>query len=598
MAKYPVEHTDSDGTNDAVNYLLSGPAGLGQNFKGFSTYFPSDLTGNFRPPFTIAAPTSVAYANLYVPPIPLSTSEKLSGNTWKFNFATPMAPPFALGQGPFVNNVVTAIDTVVLDDPDAFTIDSGTKATSALPVTYTNVATTVLTGSGSGLVLTITVGDGVAAPYTTFNTGILATASGTGWASGDTVKVLGTALGGATPANDLYLTIDFVTSLYDGDYYNGPGVVECTTDYVILRTQSNFPDPGPGTGGTISLSSMGFDMSTDCNAKVTVSGGTDRVFISGQLNGALSYITSEPTDLTYRVRVNRLKGFITDDPTNPEYRFSQSVTIAEKTFNFTGLEPTTNQIALLEITSGTNHVPRTTFPRVYNVTPSATSGAGVNAEFAIEIRPNIAQSTTGLSSGGPYFTPGPAATYRDAPWNDHVVTNITGSGTEATVTVTSASPDFIAGQSIRLTDCSPYNGTYRLTSATSTTLKFDTTETGTFAPGANPTAQNAFFNVVITITNAGEGFEIGDTITISGADIGGAEGINDLVLTVTNVTTPASSVTQTAEVDAVFTAIIDEPDPGYYWYLIEVRFDSDPSDAEVTSARFGYRSFSAQVVKE
>lgn len=340
MAKYPVEHTDDDGIVDAVNYLLSGPAGLGQNFKGFSAYIDSDLTGNFRPPFSILAPTSVPYANLYVAPIALSGATRLDGYTWRFDFATTIAPPFVLGQGPLVQGVTTAVDTVVIDDPDAVTVTSGTKAASALPVNYTNVATTVLTGSGSGLVLTVQVGDGPAAPYTTFNTGVLATSSGTGFAVGDTVKVLGTALGGATPANDLVLTVAAVTNDYNGDYYSGPGVVECTTDYVVIRTSNSYPDPGPGTGGTISLSSMGFDISTDCNAKVTVYGGSDRVFISGQLTSDLTYDAGAGADLTYRVRVNRLKGAITSDPVNPEYRFSYDGTIAEKTFTFTGLTGT------------------------------------------------------------------------------------------------------------------------------------------------------------------------------------------------------------------------------------------------------------------
>jgi len=348
MAKYPVEISDAEGTNDAINYLLSGPSGLGQNFKGFSTYLPSDLTGNFRPPFSIAALTSPAYANLYVPPIPLSSSERLNGFTWKFTFVTPMAPPFALGQGPLISGVTTAVDTVPLDDVDATSVTSGTKAASALPVNYTNVATTVLTGSGSGLVLTVQVGDSVLPePYTNFNTGVTATASGTGFAVGDTVKVLGTALGGATPANDLVLTIDAVTNEYNGDYYNGPGVVECTTDYCIIRTNRSFPDPGPGTGGTISLSSMGFDISTDCNAKVTVSGGTDRVFISGQLASNISYdcFLEPSTDLTYTVSVNRLKGSITSDPVNPEYRFSYDGTIALKTFTFPALAAGTGTTA-------------------------------------------------------------------------------------------------------------------------------------------------------------------------------------------------------------------------------------------------------------
>ena len=38
--------------NDSVNYLLSGPGGLGQNFQGFSDYNQGQITGNERIPFT------------------------------------------------------------------------------------------------------------------------------------------------------------------------------------------------------------------------------------------------------------------------------------------------------------------------------------------------------------------------------------------------------------------------------------------------------------------------------------------------------------------------------------------------------------------
>ena len=71
-AKFPVELSDQEGIVDAVNYLLSGPAGLGQNFSGFSDFNPAWLTGNFRTPYTVTTP-----ANLYVAPISLSTAEML-----------------------------------------------------------------------------------------------------------------------------------------------------------------------------------------------------------------------------------------------------------------------------------------------------------------------------------------------------------------------------------------------------------------------------------------------------------------------------------------------------------------------------------------
>lgn len=103
MAKYPVEISDKEGTNDAINYLLAGPSGLGQNFAGFSSTADPEsdppvnilayLTGNYRPPFTQATP-----ALTYVAPIALSTAEYLDDRTIKYTFAAAEpTPPFALG---------------------------------------------------------------------------------------------------------------------------------------------------------------------------------------------------------------------------------------------------------------------------------------------------------------------------------------------------------------------------------------------------------------------------------------------------------------------------------------------------------------------
>ena len=48
------------------------------------------------------------------------------------------------------------------------------------------------------------------------------------------------------------------------------------------------------------------------------------------------------------------------------------------------------------------------------------------------------------------------------------------------------------------------------------------------------------------ITNAGNGYQVGDTITISGASLGGADGANDLTLTVTSLTPASYSVSQSS----------------------------------------------------
>ncbi len=98
---YTIEDINSEIALDGLNYLLSGPSGLGQDFNGFSDYLPAWLTGNFRTPYTQPTP-----ANLYVLPINLSTSELLDPFTWKFNFATTQSPvPFSVGNGIFVAGV-------------------------------------------------------------------------------------------------------------------------------------------------------------------------------------------------------------------------------------------------------------------------------------------------------------------------------------------------------------------------------------------------------------------------------------------------------------------------------------------------------------
>ena len=101
MSQYPID--SAEGVYEAVNYLASGPSGLGQDFQGFSSYTDGYVTGNFRKPFTY--PTQTA---LYVAPIALSTSEMLDGKTWKFTFASAEAtPPFKPGNNIYVDGVTS-----------------------------------------------------------------------------------------------------------------------------------------------------------------------------------------------------------------------------------------------------------------------------------------------------------------------------------------------------------------------------------------------------------------------------------------------------------------------------------------------------------
>lgn len=231
-AKYPVDIGDNEGIIDAVNYLLSGPSGLGQNFAGFSSSTAAWLTGNFRTPFSWSS-----IRNLYVAPIALATAEYLDPRTIKFTFSsTQPTPPFEQGNQVLVSGVAD--------------------------------------------------------------------------------------------------------SIYDG-YYTRIGVVESTTTYCTVRLGADDTISPASTGGTIELDLNDFDLSTDCNARVTVTGGTDRVFISGQLDQAISYTVPTGTgELTITVAVNRYRGFINSDPVNPDYLFDFDGNVATKTYVRSGITGT------------------------------------------------------------------------------------------------------------------------------------------------------------------------------------------------------------------------------------------------------------------
>ena len=108
-AKYPVETSDEEGIVDAVNYLLSGPAGLGQNFDGFSDYKPAYLTGTFRAPFSVPISTNPP-PTLYVAPISISNITTLVNPpdlaVIEVTYTTPQSPvPFAEGDTVTIDNV-------------------------------------------------------------------------------------------------------------------------------------------------------------------------------------------------------------------------------------------------------------------------------------------------------------------------------------------------------------------------------------------------------------------------------------------------------------------------------------------------------------
>jgi hypothetical protein len=112
---------------------------------------------------------------------------------------------------------------------------TGTKAASTVtyPVTYTVNPTTV-TGSGINLNVAVTLFPTLATAYSTINTQIAVLGGGSGYAVGDTVLILGDDLGGATPANDMTLTVAEINS----------GTVTLSTVDTIFTNIIDVPPPG------------------------------------------------------------------------------------------------------------------------------------------------------------------------------------------------------------------------------------------------------------------------------------------------------------------------------------------------------------------
>ena len=104
MSQYPI--VSDEGVLEAVNYLAAGPAGLGQNFSGFSAYQPAWLTGNFRQPYAIAFTATNAPIPWYQN-IAISTATSLdvqpngTSRYVEWTFTTPQSlPPFLVGNQP------------------------------------------------------------------------------------------------------------------------------------------------------------------------------------------------------------------------------------------------------------------------------------------------------------------------------------------------------------------------------------------------------------------------------------------------------------------------------------------------------------------
>ena len=317
MSTFPLTYNkqDNNAVIDAVNYVLSGPSGLGQNFSGFSDYNTVYLTGNYRSPFTTFSTSVNSLGGS-------GTSQLTVDSTAGINLNDYVTGP-SIG----TNAQVSSIDAV--NNIIGLSV-ANTASVSGL-ITFSPV-------TGANLyVAPITLGSVV-------------------WLSAYVVKAFFAAAQPSAPfalGNPVTIAGNSVAN-YNKTYI-GAGVIECTTTYVVMRTINSMPNPGTGTGGTVSFSNtlqppagsalppaniqnqINNWTQTDCIGYATVTGGTDRVFISAQLDQVISYVATAASDLRITVAINRYLAKNINTVNNPQLRYTFDDTIAQRTYLRSGL---------------------------------------------------------------------------------------------------------------------------------------------------------------------------------------------------------------------------------------------------------------------
>ena len=158
------------------------------------------------------------------------------------------------------------------------------------------LATGTASASGTGAAFTVS--------YTNTSYSVVG-GKGNGYAIGETITILGTSLGGATPANDLVIT---VVSLYTGPYDNNPviNVVDGVADFTFAGTpayNATFTGltstlvPPAGTGATFNVTRSSGAYTVTLNQQGSGYSTGDRVVIAGTALGG----TTPTNDATVRI---------------------------------------------------------------------------------------------------------------------------------------------------------------------------------------------------------------------------------------------------------------------------------------------------------
>ena len=388
--------------------------------------------------------------------------------------------------------------------------------------TFTQVTQNATSGTGSGAEFTVTTdGNG---GYTVSSI----TSAGTGYAPNDTITINGASLGGATSANNLTITVATAT--------NG-GITTVTSAGTSKTATSGDSGVGGGGVGAVSLSGTGVGGTGVKTVTVGTSGtgvgaltfsspssnGVGNFTISGASTGSATTTgvvqtttSGSGAGATFTVVAGSGSYTVTVTAIGSGYVVGEEIVIEGQ--NLGGTKGTHDLTLTITHLAGSS-VGSTTHN---NVAQTSTSGSGSSAQFSVITDGNGGYSLSVSAVGSNYAV------------ND----TITIAGTS--VGGTTPANDIVLTVT-QLSGTSIGTGTFTDVAQTSTTgsgsgVKFTISTDGSGG------------YTVDAVTTIGTGYSTSggsNTITIAGTSLGGATPANDLVLTITDLTTVSfTGVTQ------------------------------------------------------
>lgn len=254
MPQFPI--SDQQGIVDGLNYVLSGPGSLGQNFQGYSSNSTTAVSGDIVDQTTgeivNSLPITTAFLQYYLTDCKVNTG--ISGgtdrvvlsaqldNSFVYNTTAACSLEYTVAinryraqanrNSAYIAPYVYFYDGTVAQQQYLYNLDTttagiasttvaGAKPAYAAPVTGSLILPVDQVfvglaadppGTGQSANLQVQIAYGAAGVYNATNTKILVTSAGSDWNVAETITLPGTSLGGATPANDMTVSVAAITA--------------------------------------------------------------------------------------------------------------------------------------------------------------------------------------------------------------------------------------------------------------------------------------------------------------------------------------------------------------------------------------------------